>query len=170
MANMGADSEATYQRDYQSEESLRQWVGHSLWKATYGLVGSLREEIPQGIIVDIAPGTGAWIKEATATFHERQICGIDVYAYDWRYSHSCPCQPTGTPKCECKLAEPPNFKIGDRELNLLFDKNSAAFVNLRDTDLWLRDQDSLFDRIALILQPGGWLQHCAAHLYGQLLK
>jgi hypothetical protein len=68
----GADPEATCQRDCQSEESFRQWVGHSLWKATYGLVGSTREEIPQGIIVDIAPGTGVWVKEATATFHLRE--------------------------------------------------------------------------------------------------
>ncbi len=44
MTNMGADSEATCQRDYQSEESFRQWIEHSLWKTTYGLVGSCREE------------------------------------------------------------------------------------------------------------------------------
>jgi hypothetical protein len=149
MANVGADPEAACQRDYQLEESSRQWVGHWLWEATYGLVGPFKEEIPQGIIVDIAPGTGAWVKEVAAIFHGRQIYGINIHAYDWRYSHSCSCQPTITPKCECKLP---------------FDKNSTAFVNLRDTDLWLCDKDSLFDRIALILRPGGWLQHCETRL------
>ena len=114
-------------------------------QASYGLVGPLREEIPLGIIVDIAPGTGAWVKEATATFHGRQIYGIDVYTYDWRYSHSRSYQPTGTSKCECKLAKPPNSKIGDHELNLLFDKNSVAFVNVWDAYLWIRDEAILFD-------------------------
>ena len=122
MASVGADSEATCQRDYQSEESLCQWIGHSLWKAMYGLVGLSREEIPQGNIVDIATGTGAWVKDAKATFHGREIWGIEVHAYDWRYSHSCSSQPTGTPKCECKL-------------DLPIEENSTAFVSLRDTDL-----------------------------------
>jgi hypothetical protein len=166
VANVGADPDATCQRDCQSEESFRQWVGHSLWKAKHGLVGSFSEEIPQGIIIDITPSIGAWVKEATATFHERQIYGFDTHAYDWRYSHSRSCQPTGRSKCECKLAKPPNFKIEDRELNLLFDKNSVAFVNVQDTYLWLRDEDILFDHIAYVLQPGGWLQLCETRLSG----
>ena len=164
MANVGAEPEATCQRDLQSEESIRHWVVHSLWMATYGLVGSFRGKIPQGIIVDVAPGTGAWVKEATAIFHGRQICGIDVNAYDWRYSHRYSCRPTDTFTCEHTPAEPSMFEIGVRELHL--DKNSAAFVNLWDSDLWLRDKDSLFDRIALILRPGGWLQHCETRLSG----
>ena len=164
MANVGTDPEAACQRDCQLEESSRQWVGHLLWKATYGLVGPFKKEIPQGVIVDLAPGTGAWVKEAAAIFHGTQIHGINIHAYDCRSSHSCSCRPTSTLKCECKPAEPPNVNIGDRELNLPFDKNSTAFVNLRDTDLWLCDKDSLFDRIALILRPGGWLQHCETRL------
>lgn len=44
-----------------------------------------RRRISQGIIVNIATGTGVWVEEAIATFHEREISGINVHVYGWYY-------------------------------------------------------------------------------------
>ena len=83
------NTEATRQRDHQSEDSFRQWVGHSLWKATDIHYGRLRTGSPdrseknrRSIIVDIVAGTRARVKEATANFYVKELWGIDVHAYD----------------------------------------------------------------------------------------
>jgi hypothetical protein len=108
-----------------------------LWNATNALVELSEDKILQGVIVNMVTRREDRVK--AATFPGREIWAIDVHAYD---------------------------KIGDCELSLPFKRNSAAFVNLRDSELWLRNKDSLFDRIACILQPGGWLQHSEMRLSG----
>ncbi|GAB5594005.1 hypothetical protein Unana1_08905 [Umbelopsis nana] len=117
-------------------EQNRLDVQHALFKKHLGGKLSVTEIPKEGLIVDLAAGSGIWAVEVAQERPEATVVGIDL-------THVSAPAPTNC-----------SFKIGDLREKLEFDNNSVDFVHSRALVLASLNWPDYLKEVYRILKPG----------------